>query len=77
MTDTTPATETAPVVAVTAESLAKIVAAGTSVTVTRTDGKTADGTLAKLDDGRLKVVTGRPGRPLIFVAEELASIVAA
>jgi hypothetical protein len=52
------------------------IAEGVTVTVTRTDGKSATGTLAQhpTDPDFVKVVTGKRGRPFVFHPEDLASI---
>lgn len=52
------------------------IASGETVTVTRTDGKSATGKLAEhpTDPAFVKVVTGKRGRPFVFHPEDLASI---
>jgi hypothetical protein len=59
-----------------AEDVAQAIADGVTVTVTRTDGKSATGTLAQhpTDPAFVKVVTGKRGRPFVFHPDDLASI---
>lgn len=58
------------------ELVASAVTAGSTVTVTRADGKKATGTLAPhpTDPDFVKVVTGKRGRPFVFHPEDLDSI---
>lgn len=50
--------------------------AGATVTVVRTDGKTATGTIAwhATDPELRKVVTGRRGRPFVFHPDDIESV---
>jgi len=58
------------------ELVAEAVTEGSTVTVTRTDGKGGTGTLAPhpTEPGLFKVVTGRRGRPFTFHPDDLDEI---
>lgn len=59
-----------------AELVAQAITDGATVTVTRTDGKSATGTLAPhpTDPAFVKVVTGKRGRPFVFHPGDLDAI---
>lgn len=61
---------------ITPTGLDQLVSSGTSVTVKRKDGKSAEGRVVLFAD-RYKVATGRPGRPLLFRADEVDEITTA
>jgi hypothetical protein len=59
-----------------AELVAEAITSGETVTVTRTDGKSATGKLAPhpTDPAFVKVVTGKRGRPFVFHPDDLDAV---